>query len=377
MKIVHVSVGGVPVTHGFGGAVQRRVRGIAREQAALGHEVVVYSPGTCNDRFWQDGVEIRCLRCRARKRLAWLELQGRAVAGLKRRRERVDVIHFHNQPEGAVAARGLRAAKFLSFDYFLFHGGAGSPLFPVYRRCLRAFDGLLPVSEYCLAESAAYWKLDPGRMRVLYNGVDVDQFRPDPALGRAERESLGLGGTVLLYVGRVCRQKGSDTLLAAYQALRRRHDSLGLVICGPIGQFGRKSDEEGWQERIRAAGALYVGAVAEERLASIYNLCDIFVMPTRQYEMFGMAALEALACGKPVVASDHGGLREAVPADCGARFRSGDADELAARVDELIRDPAALQAASACAREHAETLSWPMITEQLEDIYTQNLVRTP
>jgi glycosyltransferase involved in cell wall biosynthesis len=377
MKIVHVSVGSVPVTHGFGGAVQRRIRGIAREQAALGHDVVVYSPGAGDDRFWQDGVEIRCLRCRTRKRLAWLELQARAVAALKGRREHVDVIHFHNQPEGAVAARKLSAATFLSFDYFLFHGGARSPLFPVYRRFLRSFDGLLPVSEYCLAESAAYWKLDPARMRVLYNGVDIDQFRPSPALGRAEREALGVDGTVLLYVGRVCRQKGSDTLLDAFQALRRRHDRLRLVICGPIGQFGRKDDSEGWQERIRAAGAIYADAVAEERLAGMYNLCDLFVMPTRQYEMFGMAALEALACGKPVVASDHGGLREAVPERCGARFTPGNAAGLAATIDELLRDPEALRAASSCAREHAETLSWPSITEQLEAIYTQDPVKVP
>jgi hypothetical protein len=118
MRIVHVSVGSVPVTHSFGGAVQRRIRGIAAAQAALGHEVVVYSAGAAGDAVWQDGVEIRSIRCRGKGRIAWLDLQRGAVAELKRLRQRVDVIHFHNQPEGAVFARGLAAATFLSFDFF-------------------------------------------------------------------------------------------------------------------------------------------------------------------------------------------------------------------------------------------------------------------
>ena len=298
----------------------------------------------------------------------------RAIAGL--RHERIDVIHFHNQPEGAAFGRGLRAAKFLSLDYFLFHGGPRSPLYPIYRHCLRCFDGLLPVSEYCLEESAAYWRLDPKAMRVLSNGVDVEQFCPNPELGQAERQALGIDGPVLLYVGRVCRQKGSDTLLDAYRILRLRHAALRLVICGPIGQFGQRTDGEGWQDRIRAAGGLYLGPVAEERLASIYNLGDIFVMPTREFEMFGMAAVEALACGKPVVASDHGGLRETVPDRCGTRFTPG-AGALSDKIDALLRDPEAYRNASACAREHAATYSWRRITEQLEDIYNHDLVRVP
>jgi glycosyltransferase involved in cell wall biosynthesis len=77
------------------------------------------------------------------------------------------------------------------------------------------------------------------------------------------------------------------------------------------------------------------------------------------------------------VASDHGGLREAVPERCGARFTPGNAAELAATIDELLRDPETLRTASSCAREHAETLSWRSITEQLEAIYTQDPVKVP
>ena len=64
--------------------------------------------------------------------------------------------------------------------------------------------------------------------------------------------------------------------------------------------------------RISEVGGIYLGPVQEKDLAATYNLCDVFVMPTRSIEMFGMAALEAQACGKPVVCSQHGGLPEVI-----------------------------------------------------------------
>ena len=74
-------------------------------------------------------------------------------------------------------------------------------------------------------------------------------------------------------------------------------------------------------------------------MPGIYNACDIFAMPTRELEMFGMAAVEAQACGKPVIASDHGGLRETVPDTAGSRFRTGDAADLAAHLEALLEQP--------------------------------------
>ena len=139
-------------------------------------------------------------------------------------------------------------------------------------------------------------------------------------------------------MGRVCRQKGTDLLLDAYQLLRPRHDNLRLVILRPHRPVRAGSRCRGLAGADRQAGGLYVGPVAEERLAGIYNLGDIFVMPTRQFEMFGMAAVEALACGKPVVASDQGGLRETVPDRCGARFVPGDSGALALAIEDRLRD---------------------------------------
>jgi len=368
MRIVHISSGGPPVLYRYGGAIQRQIVEIAEQQVTRGNEVVVYSPGEADQRTEHNGIEIRYLRCPKKPQVGGLVLQARAIADL--RREHLDVLNFYSQPEGALVGRRIRAVKLLSYNYFVFRRGRATPLYWLYRRLLGSFDALLPISEYCLEQSRAYWGLDPARLHIVYSGVNLDQFRPDSDLGRAEREGLGIEGRVLLYVGRVCEQKGTDLLLAAYERLRRDRDDVRLVIAGPIGQFGGNRHDGGWPQRIRETGGIYLGAVAEERLAAVYNMADLFVMPTRYVEMFGMAAVEAQACGKPVVASDHGGLREVVPLDCGSRFVNGDERDLAAKIGFLLDDRQAYLRASSRARENAACFGWSKVVDRLDKIYS-------
>jgi D-inositol-3-phosphate glycosyltransferase len=98
-------------------------------------------------------------------------------------------------------------------------------------------------------------------------------------------------------------------------------------------------------------------------------MAEVFVMPTRELEMQGMAALEAQACGTPVVASDHGGLPETVPDGCGALFPPGDAPALADALASLLVDEVKRSACSAGALEHARSLSWRRIVDRLLPIY--------
>jgi glycosyltransferase involved in cell wall biosynthesis len=370
MRIAHVSVSTLPVLHRYGGAIERRILEIAREQARRGHEVSVYSVGDRTESRELAGVTYHFIRCWTRLPWKHLEFQHRVVGRL--RRMRPDVAHFHSQPEGAVLSRRLPARKVLSYDFFAFRGGRRTPLYHVYKRLLRRFDLLLPCSHYCLQESQSFWDLPAPKLRVLYNGVNTEQFRPDPVSAMAQREQLGIDGRVILYVGRVCTQKGSDVILSAIEHLNQRRSAVRLVIAGPVGQFGMKDDPEHWAERIKQAGGLYLGAVEEDRLAAVYNLADIFVMPTRQLEMFGMAAVEAQACGKPVIASDCGGLREVVPTECGARFPVGDAGRLAEEIEKLLDDPQRRAACSGRAVDNAATYRWAAICDTLETLYTSD-----
>jgi D-inositol-3-phosphate glycosyltransferase len=174
---------------------------------------------------------------------------------------------------------------------------------------------------------------------------------------------------MMLYVGRVCEQKGSDVLLQTAKELNERRRDVQLVIAGPIGQFGLKDDPNRWIERIQEVGGRYLGAVEESRLNAIYNLADVFVMPTRIHEMFGMAAVEAQACGKPVVSSDSGGLKEVVPTSCGARFPVGDFARMADEIERLVDDPKLYATCSANALTNAATYDWARICDACDELY--------
>ncbi len=370
MNISHISVSNLPVWHRYGGAIERRIVEIAQEQARRGHRVCVYSVGDQTMTRERAGVTYHFLKCRTRLPWRHFEFQCQVVRHLASA-AREDVLHFHSQPEGALLSTRLPGKKVLSYDYFAFRGGHRTPLYHLYKQVIRRYDLLLPCSDYCLEESRNYWRLPATKLKVLYNGVSLTQFKPDAAASERERQALGIAKRVILYVGRVCEQKGSDVLLEAAAALKKRRDDVQLVVAGPIGQFGDRPDTAGWVRRIAEVGGIYLGAVEESRLAAIYNLADVFIMPTRILEMFGMAAVEAQACGKPVVASDCGGLREVVPGDCGARFPVGDAARLAQEIEHLLDDKTRYAACAAAALRNAAKYDWANICASLEALYHQ------
>ncbi len=170
---------------------------------------------------------------------------------------------------------------------------------------------------------------------------------------------------MVLYVGRLCEQKGTDLLIAAYRTLKR---PAALVVAGPCERFG-KTQISPLVTQAHEAGGVYVPPLDDADMPGIYNACDIFVMPTRELEMFGMAAVEAQACGKPVVASDHGGLRETVPESAGVRFRTGDAADLADHLEALLQNPELLGVLGAGARENAARYDWPRIAQRCQEVY--------
>ncbi len=366
MIIVHLGPAVLPILYNKGGAIQRRMLEIAKLQACRGHRVIVYSADNGCSQSDYHGVEIRRIACRSSGYLRDLEYLKKALGDL--RYQEVDVLHFHSLPEGAAFCDGIARTTLLSYDYFEFRRGRKTPLFWWYRRILRKFSRLLPVSEHCWHSSKDYWDLDGVAAQVLHNGVNLEQFRPDPASGSVKKSALRIEAKrIILYVGRVCEQKGTDVLIEAYRRLSLEHPSSQLVVVGPADEFGRSRDNQ-LTRQISESGGIYLGAIEESELASVYNMADVFVMPTRRVEMFGMAAVEAQACGKPVVASLHGGLPEVISEDSGRFFPAGDAAALADQLSVLLRDQNLCMSLASKARASASRFSWPKIVDQLEAI---------
>ena len=361
--IVHVGPCHLPLPARLGGAIERRMIELAQAQAQSGERIVVYSGGAADG--WRDyqGVSIRYLSgSRA-------EFALRFVRDVARRAPRV--VHVHNRPEIAWLARNAHLAPtVLSCDYHFEPGRSFSHLRgiskAVWRRFLLACDRIAPVSDYCRELYHAYWNLPASKLALIPNGVDCARFRPDPALRAEWRARLGVDGhPVILYVGRLCRQKGTDLLIDAYRMLKR---PAALVAAGPCELFGQ-TNLSALVTAVKRAGRIYLPPLDDADMPGIYNACDILAMPTRELEMFGMAAVEAQACGKPVVASDHGGLRETVPDAAGVRFEAGNAQALATRLEELLDRQDSWGQLGAGARDNASRYDWPRIAARCEEVY--------
>jgi glycosyltransferase involved in cell wall biosynthesis len=378
VNVVHVCVAGTqPLLAQDGGAIQRRIIELAKAQVGLGHDVTSYSVGPTDRQTSVEGAVVRWIRCSSPMPWRHGEYLAR-LAMIIRRSPRPAILTFHGQPEGSVLGKIFRCPSALIYDYFRYRGGQYPILHKIYERMLRSFDLLLPCSRYCMEESIGHWGLEETKVSVLYNGVNLAQFYPDQRAGTAERKRLGLTGPIVLYVGRVNQQKGTDLLLRSWRDVQLRLPHASLVIAGPISQFGtpvRRSEEASWAKRIAEVGGRYLGSVDESRLAATYNMADVFVMPTRESEMFGMAAVEAQACGVPVVASDHGGLRETVPRRCGGRFPTGDADALGEQLYRLLTEPSRRADCGKAAAENAAQYGWDRIAKDLDDAYARAGIR--
>ena len=182
--------------------------------------------------------------------------------------------------------------------------------------------------------------------RVIPNGVDCDLFRPDEAAGRAFRRRHALGdGPVLLGVGALEIEKRWDLLLDGVARLAR--PAPPLVMCGGgalEGSLRAQAERVGLDVR-------FVGQVDTETLVAAYNAATC-VVHTRPDEVFALALIEALACGRPVVASGGGGTPELV-GDAGVLAPPGDPGAFARLLEDLLGDAERRAALAVAARRRA------------------------
>jgi glycosyltransferase involved in cell wall biosynthesis len=375
VRIAHIGPAALPVGHSFGGAVERRMVELAAAQQRRGDDVLIVSLAPNGDEPRSEGpareVPVLDVTCRTRRPLRDMELLLRARSGI--RKFAPDVIHVHNSSMAAVCLAGIPAAKVLTFDYFRYRGSERRVAKAAYRRALRSFDLLMPVSDFCAREAAQFWSFPLADYRVLPNGVNVEQFSPDDSRRVAARRRYGVNNQLVIgYVGRVCEQKGSDTLAEAFRRVREAHPDASLLVAGPTNFFGQTGPTP-LTDQIEELGGRWLGPVPDDEVADVFRSLDICAMPTRQDEMFGMAAAEALSSGTPVVCSHLGGLPEVVPSSAGVLVQPGDAEALAEELIALCDDRAALARLAAAAPGEASKFTWPAIADRAETLYREVL----
>ncbi|WP_435745299.1 glycosyltransferase family 4 protein [Nocardioides sp. SYSU DS0663] len=366
MRIVHIGPSEVPVVSDRGGAVQRRILELSKVQAQSGNNVVVLSPDSAADNVRVDGVEIVSLGLRARRPLRDYEFLLRARKYLNGFSG--DVLHAHGSPDAARVLGGVFRKRVLTVDFFRYRLTSNRYGRRYYVEALRKFDAIAPVSDYCKGEFARFYPEVDVPLTMVPNGVDLGQFKPDAVAADAARRHLKLPpGDLVVYLGRVCEQKGSDLLGPLARLLAESAPETTVVAVGPPDRFGAvgKSD---LMRKLESEGVVCTGAVSEHVLAGVLNCASVVVLPTRQNEMFGMAAIEALACGTPVVASDLGGIPQAV-GTAGHLFKVGDRAAFHESVLSVLSDDSPPEVRVRHCVEQAAKYRWPEIADMTAAVY--------
>jgi starch synthase len=239
-------------------------------------------------------------------------------------------------------------------------------------------DAVVAVSRGMRADILdVYPELDPAKVFVVGNGVDAQAYRPVEAPDVVRSLGVDPDRPYALFVGRITRQKGLLHLLAAAEQLP---PEAGLVLCAGAADTPAERAQVAdavAELQSRRTGVVWIEQMLpREQLVPLITGATVFVVPS-VYEPLGIVNLEAAACGTAVVASDVGGIPEVVddgrtgllvhydPEDP-AGFAAG----LAARIGELLADPARAAAMGAAGRERVlAEFGWPAIAQQTVQVY--------
>ena len=247
---------------------------------------------------------------------------------------------------------------------------------------VEAADRLVANTVGEATELVELYDADPGRVRVVSPGVDLGLFTEGDVVAARARVGLPQDAHVLLFVGRIQPLKAPDVLLRAVADLLARRPDLRerlvvAVVGGPSGSgLGKPralqelAHQLGIQAQVR-----FVPPVDRATLALWYRAADLVTVPSYS-ESFGLVAVEAQACGTPVVAAAVGGLPWAI-GDGGLLIEGHRISDWSAGLEGLLDDPGRRELLSRRAVKHASQFSWERTTDRLLEVYAESMmVRT-
>jgi D-inositol-3-phosphate glycosyltransferase len=252
-------------------------------------------------------------------------------------------------------------------------------------RLVREADRIIAATQAELAQLQWLYRADTNRIRVVPPGVDTTRFYPIPKDEALEFIGEPARQCMLLYVGRVEPLKGIDTLFEAMAILKRENfldiQPMCLAIIGGDPEVSRE-EMSSEMDRLHALqeslgiGDLvtFLGRRDQDTLQYYYSAAEIVVVPSH-YESFGMVALEAMACGTPVIASETGGLAFLIKdGETGFHVPAVDPEALAERLKELMQDEELKSRLGEQAAIYAKEFSWSVIVDQILELYASVMV---
>jgi alpha-maltose-1-phosphate synthase len=246
------------------------------------------------------------------------------------------------------------------------------------RTAVEAADGVVAVSGAVRQDVLeCYSDLDPNRVHVIHNGIDPEIYKPSPSPEALARFGIDPSRPYAFFNGRITRQKGLPLLLAAALDLDPKFQLVIAASSPDTPEIGAEVDALAERVRTERGNLVWINRfLPREDLIRLHSGATVFVCPSI-YEPFGLVVLEAMACETAVVASRVGGIPEIVVDGETGYLVDYDVDErlaftrgLAARIEELLRDPARASAMGKAGRQRVmEHFGWPAIASRTVQLY--------
>ncbi len=200
------------------------------------------------------------------------------------------------------------------------------------------------------------------KIEVIHNGIDLNKYDPDKTTPNEAKKKLGWGKKMIFFVGRPVREKGIDTLLKAFDEVKKEITDAKLVLLSR-GDIPNLSPD-----------VLHINDfVSEQERIAMISACDVFVVPSL-YEPFGIVAVEGLAMEKAVIGSRTGGIKEIIEdGKSGLLFEPGNYMELADKIKYVLKNENERKRLEKNARIRAAHFTWEKNARKVTSIYNSLL----
>ncbi|HEY92829.1 MAG TPA: glycosyltransferase family 4 protein [Dehalococcoidia bacterium] len=375
MKIALVS----PYDFTYPGGVANHISALEHYFTLVGHEVKVIAPASevvpaFGDRFIPIG-KPRPIPASGSIIRVTISLRLASTIKAVLDKEKFDIIHLHEPFMPMLCSAVLRFSNTANVGTFhAVHGkpgyNFGKPISTIMlKRRVRKLNGRIAVSKPAMEFARKYV---PGNYTIIPNGVDIDLFSPDVS----PIDEFCDGKVNILFVGRLEKRKGVSYLLEAYKRVKQEIPNSRLIIVGPGTRLRGKYEKK--VKRNSLKDVVFVGFVSCDELPRYYKTADIFCAPAIGWESFGIILLEAMAMGKPIVASNIEGYAGLVTHGVeGLLVPPKDVGMLAQALITLMASQSLRQEMGARGRVKAVDYSWEHIARRVLDYYVRVLGEPP
>ena len=371
MKIALVS----PYDFAYPGGVANHISCLESCFTKMGHEVKIIAPAskavpTFGDKFIPIGKPRPIPTSGSIARISISPTLASKVKPVLDR-EKFDIIHLHEPLIPALCTTVLRFSQ--TANVGTFHATGSRPSYRwtkpfvkmLLKKWFRKLDGKIAVSKSAMEFTNVHF---PAQYEIIPNGIDLEHFTNNvPPI-----DEFCDGKLNLLFVGRMEKRKGVNYLLKAYKQVKQEFPNSRLIIVGPGIRLRNKYEKQVAKSSLR--DVVFTGHVTYNELPRYYKTADIFCTPATGHESFGIVLLEAMAMGKPVVASNIEGYAGVITHSVdGLLVPPKNESMLAQALISLMNDKSLRQQMGARGKLKSAEYDWEHISQRVLDYYAKVL----